>query len=116
MVPLDDLNEDGKALAVADPAPSPEEALLLAEEDAERAALVGAVREAASGLPAEERLYLQILFFTTEPSPARDIARRMGCPVEDVYRLKQRAQRWLADIASMLEKTGAGPSNLRKSG
>jgi RNA polymerase primary sigma factor len=116
MVPLDDLNEDGKALAVADPAPSPEEALLLAEEDAVRTALVVAVQEAAAELPAEERLYLQIVFSTTEASPAREIARRMGCPVEDVYRLKQRAQRWLADIASMLEKTGAGPSNLRKSG
>jgi RNA polymerase primary sigma factor len=116
MVPLDDLNEDGNALALADPAPSPEEALLLAEEDAVRAALVVAVPEAAAGLPAEERLYLQIVFSATEPSPAREIARRMGCPVDDVYRLKQRAQRWLADIASMLEKTGAGPSNLRKSG
>ena len=61
-------------------------------------------------------LSAEILFSATEPSPAREIARRMGCPVEDVYRLKQRAQRWLADIASMLEKTGAGPSNLRKSG
>ena len=103
-------------MAVADPAPSPEEALLLAEEDAARTALVVAVRDAAAGLPAEERLYLQIVFSTTEPAPAREIARRMGCPVEDVYRLKQRTQRWLADIASMLEKTGAGPSNLRKSG
>jgi len=116
MVPLDDLNEDGNALAVADPAPSPEEALLLAEEDAARTALVVVVREAAAGLPAEERLYLQIVFSAAEPAPAREIARRMGCPVEDVYRLKQRTQRWLADIASMLEKTGAGPSNLRKSG
>lgn len=116
MVPLDDLDQDGNAFAVADPAPSPEEALLLAEEDAVRAGLVAAVREAAAGLPAEERLYLQMLFSATEPSPAREIARRMGCPVEHVYRLKQRAQRWLADIASMLEKTGAGPSNLRKSG
>jgi RNA polymerase primary sigma factor len=116
MVPLDDLNEDAKALAVADPAPSPEEALLLAEEDAARAALVVAVREAAAGLPAEERLYLQVLFSATEPSPPREIARRMGCPVEDVYRLKQRAQRWLSDIACMLEKTAAGPSNRRKSG
>jgi RNA polymerase primary sigma factor len=116
MVPLDGLNEDGTAFAVADPAPSPEQAMLLAEEDAARAALVAAVQEVAAGLPAEERLYLQILFSATEPSPAREIARRMGCPVEDVYRLKQRAQRWLADIASMLEKTGAGPSNLRKSG
>jgi RNA polymerase primary sigma factor len=116
MVPLDDLNADGNAFAVADPAPSPEQAMLLAEEDAARAALVAAVREAAASLPAEERLYLQILFSATEPSPAREIARRMGCPVEDVYRLKQRAQRWLADIASMLEKTAAGPSNLRKSG
>ncbi|MGP0092066.1 MAG: sigma-70 family RNA polymerase sigma factor [Xanthobacteraceae bacterium] len=116
MVPLDDLDEDGNAFAVADPAPSPEDALLLAEEDAARAALIAAVQEAAAALPPEERLYLQILFTASEPSPAREIARRMGCPVEHVYRLKQRAQRWLADIASMLEKKGAGPSNLRKSG
>jgi len=116
MVPLDGLNQDADAFAVADPAPGPEEVLLLAEEDAARAALIAAVQQAAAALPAEERLYLQIVFSTTEPTPPREIARRMGCAVEDVYRLKQRAQRWLADIACMLPKAASGPSNRRKSG
>ena len=36
------------------------------------------------------------------PLPARDIAKLMGFPVEEVYRLKQRTQRWLKDLATRL--------------
>jgi RNA polymerase primary sigma factor len=78
--------------------------LLLFEEEQRRAALVAAVNTAAEKLPTDERLYLQIVFSANEPLPARGIARLMGCPVEEVYRLKQRTQKWLKEIAEHLEK------------
>jgi RNA polymerase primary sigma factor len=37
------------------------------------------------------------------PLPARNIAKLMGYPVEEVYRLKQRTQRWLKEVAVRLE-------------
>ena len=78
--------------------------MLLFEEEQRRAALVAAVNAAAEKLPTDERLYLQIVFSANEPLPARGIARLMGCPVEEVYRLKQRTQKWLKEIAVQLEK------------
>jgi RNA polymerase primary sigma factor len=78
--------------------------LLLFEEEQRRAALVAAVNAAAEKLPTDERLYLQIVFSANEPLPARGIARLMGCPVEEVYRLKQRTQKWLKEITVQLEK------------
>src|SRR5262245_3164715 len=58
------------------------------------------VKAAADNLPADERLYLQIVFSASEPLPARDIARLMGSPVEQVYRLKHRTRR-------VVERNGA---------
>jgi RNA polymerase primary sigma factor len=102
---------EGGALALADPGANPEEELLLAEEERDRAALLAAIRTAAADLPASERLYLQIAFSATQPLPAREIARNMQLPVEEVYRLKQRLQRWLAELASRFEKNRGRPSN-----
>jgi RNA polymerase primary sigma factor len=103
-ISLDGLVEDGGGLALADSAPTPEDCLLLAEEERSRAALVAAVKAAAAGLPTDERLYLQIVFAASEPLPARDIAKLMGYPVEEVYRLKQRTQKWLKEMAVQFEK------------
>jgi RNA polymerase primary sigma factor len=64
---------------------------------------VAAVKAAADNLPADERLYLQIVFSASEPLPARDIARLMGSPVKQVYRLKQRTRRWLKEMVVQLE-------------
>jgi RNA polymerase primary sigma factor len=61
-VSLERMVEEGGGLAIADPAPSPEDQLLLAEEERHRAALVAAIKAAAAGLPAPERLYLQTVF------------------------------------------------------
>src|SRR5262249_33065492 len=88
-VSLDGMIEDGAGAGLADAAPTPEHELLLAEEERHRAALVAAVKAAAAELPADERLYLQIVFSAAEPLPARDIARLLDRPVEEVYRLKQ---------------------------
>jgi RNA polymerase primary sigma factor len=101
-VSLDAMIEDGAGAGLADTAPTPEHELLLAEEELHRLALVGAVKAAAAELPADERLYLQIVFSAAEPLPARDVARLLDRPVEEVYRLKQRAQRWLKEVAMRL--------------
>lgn len=101
-ISLDVLLGEGGGLSIADSSPTPEDRLLLFEEEQRRAALVAAVNAAADKLPTEERLYLQIVFSANEPLPARAIARLMGCPVEEVYRLKQRTQRWLKEITVQL--------------
>jgi RNA polymerase primary sigma factor len=103
-VSLEMMVEEGGGLAIADPAPTPEDQLLLAEEQRHRAALVAAVKAAAAALPAPERLYLQTVFTACNPLSARDIAKVMGCPVEEAYRLKQRTQRWMKKVAADLEK------------
>jgi RNA polymerase primary sigma factor len=91
-------------LAITDPAPTPEDYLLLAEEERSRVALVAAVKAAAVDLPSDERRYLQTVFATADPLSPREIAVLMEVPVEDVYRLKQRAQRWMKELAVRLEK------------
>lgn len=103
-VSLDTMIEDGGGLAIADPAPTPEDYLLLAEEERSRGALVAAVKAAAVDLPPDERRYLQTIFATADPLSPREIAVLMEVPVEDVYRLKQRAQRWMKELAVRLEK------------
>jgi RNA polymerase primary sigma factor len=107
-VSLDGMVEEGGGLVIADPAPTPEDQLLLAEEERHRAALVAAVKAAANGLPAPARLYLQTVFAACDPLSARDIAKIMGCPVEEAYRLKQRTQRWIRKVAADLEKETSG--------
>jgi RNA polymerase primary sigma factor len=95
---------DGGRLVLTDTTPTPEDWLLLAEEERSRAVLVSAIKAAAAALPPDERLYLETVFSATEPLPPRQIAKAMGCRVEDVYRLRQRAQRWIKEIAMRLEK------------
>jgi len=95
---------------VGDGAPTPEEELLLAEEERSRSALLDAVKAAAATLPPDEKLYLETLFSATGPTPARVIASLMGCRVEEVYRLSQRAKRWMADLAIRFEKRETCPS------
>lgn len=103
-ISLDVLLGEGGGISIADSSPTPEDRLLLFEEEKRHAALVAAVNAAAEKLPADERLYLQIVFSANEPLPARGIARLMGCPVEEVYRLKQRTQKWLKEITVQLGK------------
>jgi RNA polymerase primary sigma factor len=97
-ISLDALLGEGGSLSIAESSPTPEDYLLLFEEEQRRTALVATVNAAAEKLPTDERLYLQIAFSGNEPLPARGIAKLMGCPVEEVYRLKQRTQKWLKEI------------------
>ncbi|CAN7717758.1 sigma-70 family RNA polymerase sigma factor [Bradyrhizobium sp. LjRoot220] len=105
LVSLDNSGEDGEGLSVPDSGGTPEQQLLDSEEQQTRSSLLAAVKSAAAELPAEEQLYLQVVFSATDPMPAREIARAMQLPVEEVYRLKQRAQRWLTEIAARLGKS-----------
>jgi len=107
-MPLDQLTASGVELA--DDSPTPEEHLLLQEEERSRAELLSAISAAAANLPSEDRCYLQTMFSATDPLPPREIARIMGCKVEDVYRLRQRARRWIAHLAERLEKRRSCPS------
>ncbi|MDO8607734.1 MAG: sigma-70 family RNA polymerase sigma factor [Phaeospirillum sp.] len=70
--------------------PSPEDALL--EQEGERLLSLASevLREAAAALSETERLYLHIALGSGEPIPAREAARQMQRPVEEVYKLKQR--------------------------
>jgi RNA polymerase primary sigma factor len=104
VVSLDAVTHGGGRLALVDTAPTPEDWLLLAEEERSRANLLDAVKAAAATLPTEERLYLETVFAASDPIPPRQVAKAMGCAVEDVYRLKQRVRRWIKEIAVRLEK------------
>ncbi|WKA31149.1 sigma-70 family RNA polymerase sigma factor [Bradyrhizobium roseum] len=103
-ISLDMLLGEGGALSISESSPTPEDYLLLFEEEQRRSAFVAAVNAAAEKLPTDERLYLQILFSANEPLPARGVAKLMGCPVEEVYRLKQRSQKWLKEITLQTQK------------
>jgi RNA polymerase primary sigma factor len=98
-VSLEAVMDAGDAV-MEDASPNPEQSLLLAEEERARARLIAAVKEAAAGLAPSERLYLQVVFSATDPLPPREIAKLMACDVNEIYRLKQWAQRWLKEFAA----------------
>lgn len=76
---------------------SPEDVLTArAEEEALSAALT-AMRRAAEGLPDGERIYLDIVLGGCDSLPAREVARLMQRPVEEVYKLKQRVLKRLRE-------------------
>lgn len=91
--------ERGAPLALVDEGLSPEASLEEAEGERSRVALIAAIKSTAEGRPAEERLYLQIVFSATDPLPPREIAVLMGRPIEQVRQIQQRVQRWAGDLA-----------------
>ncbi|EME72039.1 hypothetical protein H261_00630 [Paramagnetospirillum caucaseum] len=81
--------------------PSPEDALLEQEGDRLLSLASEVLREAAAALSETERLYLHIALGSGEPIPAREVARQMRRPVEEVYKLKQRV---MARLRETLDK------------
>jgi RNA polymerase sigma factor (sigma-70 family) len=77
---------------------SPEERVIEADEHHRLAAAVEVLSEAMKTLPAAERVYLRIALGGHSTPPAREIARLMGRPVEDIYKLKQRVLQRLREI------------------
>ncbi|MDE2163350.1 MAG: sigma-70 family RNA polymerase sigma factor [Alphaproteobacteria bacterium] len=76
---------------------SPETLMLEGEGEQALALAADALREAAESLSAKEQLYLRLMLAGTEPVPAREMARLMQIPVEDVYRLRQRLMKTLKE-------------------
>jgi RNA polymerase primary sigma factor len=74
---------------------SPEEALIEAENERLAADAGQVLRDLARSLPAEEELYLEIVLSAALPRPAREIARLMGRPVQEVYRVREQVKRKL---------------------
>lgn len=98
-VSIEGAAERGAPLSLVHEGPSPEQSLQDSEEERARSELVSAIKDAAERRPAEERLYLQLVFSATDPLPPREIAKLMGRPVEDVRQIQQRVQRWVGDLA-----------------
>lgn len=85
---------------LACPTPSPEQAALAAEEDTLLARVAAILADLIDTLPAAEALYLRTALDGAEPLPAREIARLMGRPVTEVYKIKQRVLARLHDVLS----------------
>jgi RNA polymerase primary sigma factor len=90
-----ELSEDGGRDGPA--AVSPEDIAIAGESEHLLSAATGALHEIAATLPAAERLYLEIALAGAAPLPAREMARLMQRPVEEVYQLKQRLLKRLKD-------------------
>ena len=97
-VPLDGLED------LPSGSPSPEEAFLEWEDGRILAEAARALRRASGELSDAERLYVRISLGGSEPLPAREVARLMGRPVEEVYKLKRKA---LAKLRGALEDDDA---------
>jgi len=70
-------------------APTPEEVVLAAESERVLGSAVAALRNAATSLTDDERLYLRIALSGTDPPPAREVAKLMQRPVEEIYQIKR---------------------------
>lgn len=76
---------------------SPEDVLAARTEEEALSAALAAMRRAAERLPDGERIYLDIVLSGSDSLPAREVARLMQRPVEEVYKLKQRVLKRLRD-------------------
>jgi RNA polymerase primary sigma factor len=76
---------------------SPEDIVLEREHEGLLGSAAKVLREVAEALPVTERLYLQIALGGPEPLPAREVARLMQRPVEEIHRLRPRVLRLLRD-------------------
>jgi RNA polymerase sigma factor (sigma-70 family) len=70
--------------------PSPEEALLAGEDERLLTVAAAVLRQIGESLSEAERLYLRVALGSGEPLPAREVARLMRRPVDEVYKLKRR--------------------------
>lgn len=74
---------------------SPEDALIGRAGDDALALAAAALRRAGAALSDGERIYLEVVLGGGDSLPAREIARLMKRPVEEVYKLKQRVHKCL---------------------
>jgi DNA-directed RNA polymerase specialized sigma24 family protein len=79
------------------PERSPESLLLQEEEDRMQTAAFCVLLRAVDTMPAIEQLYLRLVLSAARTPPSRDIATLMQCPVEHIYKLKQRVLKRLRE-------------------
>lgn len=95
----------GKATAAVNPddlvspIQSPEEIAIGANNEDQLSAALGALVQAAGKLADDERTYLDFAL-SENPPPARELARLMSRPVEEIYALKKRVLRKLREHLS----------------
>lgn len=83
---------------------TPEAMLIEGEDERALEAVAQVLRDAAGSLSDTERLYVNVALGSGAPLPAREVARLMGRPVEEVYKLKQRV---MGRLKATLEKNPA---------
>jgi hypothetical protein len=87
----EDRSRDGPSAA------SPEDIAIERETETLLSMAAAMLRDVAATLPEAEHLYIEIALGGAEPLPAREMARLMRRPVEDIYKLKQRVLKRLKD-------------------
>jgi RNA polymerase sigma factor (sigma-70 family) len=85
-------------------AATPEEALLAGENERLLAMAAQVLRDAMEALKEPEQVYLRIVLSGGEPLSAREIARQMRRPVEEIYKLRQRV---MARLRETIERNPA---------
>lgn len=90
-----ELSEEGSTEGPA--VESPEQIALERERDSLLSGAASALRAIAATMAEEERHYLRIALAGAEPLAAREVARLMKRPVEEIYKLKQRVMKRLKD-------------------
>jgi RNA polymerase primary sigma factor len=80
--------------------PNPEEELAKFEDETLLSTALNVLNRALDGLSEAERAYVTIVLASGETPPSREIAEAMHCPVEEIYRLKQRVLKRLRDLLS----------------
>ena len=94
-VSVDDIGD-----IAADGELSPEQSLIHADDEQRLAGAIAALSQAMETLSPAERVYLAIALGGNPTPPAREIARLMQRPVDEIYKLKQRVLTKLREIAS----------------
>jgi RNA polymerase primary sigma factor len=111
--PLD--KPDGGTIDIPAPEPGPLETLLRRDAAALVSAVLDEVAREAEFLPSDQKAYVRLTYFGSEVMAAREIARAMAVPVEDIYLLQQRTVRWLKNIGDRVRKNLERPSDLGRS-
>ena len=70
--------------------PDPEASLIARQEEAKLQSAILALREVVKSLGPAEQLYVRIAMGGSEPLAPREVARLMGRPVDEIYRIKRK--------------------------
>ncbi|MDE2463278.1 MAG: hypothetical protein KGO02_06160 [Alphaproteobacteria bacterium] len=96
-VSLSAMTDDAADALIGSASASPEDVSIDNDDRKLLEAALTALRDAASRLCDDERIYLEVALSRTEMLPARQIAALMQRPVDDIYKLKQRIMKKLRD-------------------